>query len=460
MPLSTSSATKQLSDGNSNGTILGKSATDYIGFYGLSQGVVQPSGAAQAALARGVGGGIIATNATSQTPGGISIQSTNEVGMSVGVTTNAATGASFALASTDFLFVAKPTQQAGIGIGHVRYSTSQAVAVQFGNFSAATVTATAGEKYGIVALRGLPFITQTITPAVVSAATAAEQIFTVPGIKVGDVAAAMPAAATTNILIAGVRVAGANQVGITFANTSPTTATTPASGVYTFWSTAGVDAASNVVEVQKNIGALAGPTATNVSAQSVTMTGLAVSDVVMGLNKPTAQAILVGPAFVSGANALGINFTNPNATVTPTTYEVYGVTLWRPQPAAPVVNYAPALSPSPVPPNTTTSQLFTVTGLVANSVVWVNKPSAQPGLGIVGSRVSGANGLEITFCNATAATITPTAGETYAVANFQQAVPDVGDTWIYALSPQMQANAGLSNAIRGALVSTNLIAGA
>lgn len=32
---------KQLSDGNANGTILGQSASDLIGFYGLTTGVAQ-----------------------------------------------------------------------------------------------------------------------------------------------------------------------------------------------------------------------------------------------------------------------------------------------------------------------------------------------------------------------------------------------------------------------------------
>lgn len=32
---------KQLSDGNSNGTILGQSSSDLIGFYGLATGVAQ-----------------------------------------------------------------------------------------------------------------------------------------------------------------------------------------------------------------------------------------------------------------------------------------------------------------------------------------------------------------------------------------------------------------------------------
>jgi branched-subunit amino acid permease len=36
MPLSSSNAVRQLSDGNSQGTVLGQSATDLIGFYGTA----------------------------------------------------------------------------------------------------------------------------------------------------------------------------------------------------------------------------------------------------------------------------------------------------------------------------------------------------------------------------------------------------------------------------------------
>lgn len=46
----TSSAVRQLSDGNAVGTVLGTSATDLIGFYGLAAGVAQRSGAVQAAV--------------------------------------------------------------------------------------------------------------------------------------------------------------------------------------------------------------------------------------------------------------------------------------------------------------------------------------------------------------------------------------------------------------------------
>ena len=41
MPLSSSNAARQLSDGNSQGTIFGQSATDVIGFYGVSTPVAK-----------------------------------------------------------------------------------------------------------------------------------------------------------------------------------------------------------------------------------------------------------------------------------------------------------------------------------------------------------------------------------------------------------------------------------
>ena len=41
MPLSSSVAARQLSDGNSQGTILGQSSTDTIGFYGVTSAVAK-----------------------------------------------------------------------------------------------------------------------------------------------------------------------------------------------------------------------------------------------------------------------------------------------------------------------------------------------------------------------------------------------------------------------------------
>ena len=73
------------------------------------------------------------------------------------------------------------------------------------------------------------------------------------------------------------------------------------------------------------------------------------------------------------------------------------------------------LTPAAIVLNTTAEQTFTVNGLLPGDMVLVNKPTAQAGLGIVGSRVSAANTLAITFSNVTGSSITPTAAQTYLV---------------------------------------------
>jgi len=73
------------------------------------------------------------------------------------------------------------------------------------------------------------------------------------------------------------------------------------------------------------------------------------------------------------------------------------------------------LSPAAVGANTTAEQTLTVNGLLVGDMVYVSKPTAQAGLGIVGSRVSAANTLAITFVNATVSSITPTAGQVYLI---------------------------------------------
>jgi hypothetical protein len=82
---------------------------------------------------------------------------------------------------------------------------------------------------------------------------------------------------------------------------------------------------------------------------------------------------------------------------------------------AQVKRYDVTLSPVLVAANTTAEQTFTVTGLKTTSLVVINKPTAQAGLGIVGVRVSAADTLAITFSNNTASGITPTASQVYKV---------------------------------------------
>lgn len=50
MPLSSSNAVRQLSDGNSQGTVMGLSANDKIGFYGLTVPVAKSALAASSVI--------------------------------------------------------------------------------------------------------------------------------------------------------------------------------------------------------------------------------------------------------------------------------------------------------------------------------------------------------------------------------------------------------------------------
>jgi len=114
-------------------------------------------------------------------------------------------------------------------------------------------------------------------------------------------------------------------------------------------------------------------------------------------------------------NATG---TNPGpTTVTPDTPQSSIGNIWK------VGNFTVTLSPASVANATSAEQTFTMTGLLTTDFVYVNKPTAQAGLGIVGARVSAADTLAITFMNATAATITPTASQVYIV-NVQRVQPN------------------------------------
>jgi hypothetical protein len=73
------------------------------------------------------------------------------------------------------------------------------------------------------------------------------------------------------------------------------------------------------------------------------------------------------------------------------------------------------LSPAEVAINTTAEQAFTIPGLKTGDFVSVMKPTAQAGLGIVGTRVTAANTIGITFANVTGSAITPTASQVYII---------------------------------------------
>lgn len=149
-------------------------------------------------------------------------------------------------------------------------------------------------------------------------------------------------------------------------------------------------------------------TANTTAEKAMTVTGVAATDLVL-VDKPTSQAgLAVGTARASATNTVQVTFANvTGATITPTASESYVITT-VPAP----FQLSVALTPIAVPANTTAEQQFVAAGLSVGMTVAVNKPTAQAGLMIVNTRVVSANVLGITYLNATAAPITPTA-ETY-----------------------------------------------
>lgn len=452
----------QLSDARTDGAALGQSPTDKIAFYtdgktaGFAVPVVQPSGNAQAQITRGGAAGVVATYAVTNSPASVATLTTVELGM----TLVGGTGASITIATTDLLFINKPTSQAGLGVGNVRVSSAGVAGVSFLNLSAGFLTPTASQIYGVVALRGLNSVTTVLSPAAVAANTTAEQLFTVTGIRAGELVAVNKATVDKGLDIVNVRVAGPNQVGITFANVTAGTLTPAAAQTYTVISLGGLDALNNDVLFQVSAAPVAVATLTT-AVGTLTIANLAVSDTITGIQKPTNQAgLIAGSGLVSAAGVGGVVFGNfTTASITPTANEVYGVRVWRPNPVAPLVLYSATLTPASVAANTTAEQTFAVTGLISGTPVWVNKPSVTSGIGITGCRVSSTNNVGITFANFTSVAIVPPS-ETYLIGNFQMPVPDTGCTIIQSASIVEQQTSQLGNAMRGALVSLGLMAGA
>lgn len=462
MPTTTTSAVRQLSDGNGlnggPGNQLGQSAADLVGFFGATP-IAQPSGAAEAAITRGQAAGSVMTFSSSQSPSGVTALSTAEYS----ITVQNGTGGTISPATGDVWIVNKPTAQAGIGVGNIRQSAANVVGLSFQNFTGTMITPTASQAYGFVGLRAVGQVTAVLTPAAVAASTTAEQLFTVAGMATGNALIVSKPTTNVGLDIAGCRIAANNQVGITFVNVTSGVLTPTAAETYSFFQTGGLDSDSNLITLGLNA-TLTPATLTAAQAASITLSSsnIQVNDTFMGVQKPTAQVtVAVAGGFVSGAGVVKVQAINPTLTVaTPTASEIYQVTLNRISAAAPAVVYSQTLTPTSVAANTTAEQTFVVTGVVAGSVVTVNKPTTQAGLGIVGARVSSANNIAITFCNATATTITP-AVETYLVANWQALIDVTTGNSIMQNAYTADTGASiLSNANRSAMVSLGLMAGA
>ena len=458
-PTSVSNQVQVLANMETSGTLM-NTATDSagnpskIGFFGVGP-VVQPSGG-EAAVTRGQGAGTIATFASTATPASVATLTSAEVTLTPAI----GSGAVYTITSTDVVVLNKPTSQAGLGYGNVRYASATTIALSFNNITAGTLTPTTTQIYGIVGLRGLAnSSTITVTPAAVVTKTTAEQQFTVAGLTPGMVAVVNKPTTNAGLDIVGVRVVAANTLGITFANFTAGTLTPTAAEAYGVVGLVPADAASNTMMFQAAIVGTQTIAPNTTGQVTLTSGNFAAQDTPVGVAAPfqAGLAAMNGQIFTTTE---AVTFVNATATTaTPTAAEFIVTTLNRQNPVAPLVIYSVTLTPAGVATLTTAEQTFVVTGLVAGSPVWVNKPSVQPGLGIVGARVSSANNIAINYLNTTGATLTP-ASETYVIANFQLPIDTTtANAWIEQTTGALGSDSTLVDSIRAALVSLGLISG-
>lgn len=444
-----------LNMGNSaDGQLIGSLSTTPVGLFGATP-TPQRSNANQISVSQAAAGTVISANTFAFSPNGVGTSQSQTQSLTV-------TSAS-PFVQGDFLIVNKPSAQTGLGIVGSRISTATIVSLNYVNLTAATITPTASESYSFVGLRGLTN-TMSVTPSAISANTVATQTFSVTGLAVGMLVAVAPTLEQLNIGIAGARVVSNNTLAIDFINVSAAPIT-PNAQSYTYFAGNGLNANSNIMILGANVATALAAVVTTVTStwvaieQTITVSSILATDIIIGVSKPTFQANLgIVGSRITTANILGVTFATGSITgVTPTSSEAYNVTLYRSAPPAPLSLFTVTCAPTSVAANSSSEQFFTVSGVAANSVLWVNKLTATPGLGIGGCRVTAANTVSINFINPTSAAIVPPT-EPYLFGNFQP-LPNTGSYYIQQASIGLNASVNLSNELRTTLVNLGPITG-
>jgi len=317
---STTAGPRNLSDQNSQGTILGDSPTDLIGFFGGTPGgvagsVTNPPGIVQPASQGTLKGatGVVTVYATTQSPTSVAPNTTAEQTITV---TGVATG--------QVVAVQKPTAQAGLAIVGARVSASNTVAITFANDTAATITPTATETYLVEAFPAALVLTATLSPAAVGPNAVVEQQFALTGLPAASAVVVNKPTAQAGLGITNVRTVSAGVVGITFENFTAATITPTASQSYAFFAAREVA----IAPVMKTVTASLAPVAVapNTTAEQTFTVAQVPSTAQVYVNKPSLTTGLgIGTARVSAANTVAITFiNNTSATITPPT-ETYTI---------------------------------------------------------------------------------------------------------------------------------------
>lgn len=202
------------------------------------------------------------------------------------------------ISATDVVIgISKPTAQAGLGICMLRIPSDNNIAITFLNTSAGNITPTAAETYTLTVLRAAGALVSvpisiTLSPVQILTDTTAEQTLSVPGVMTTDVLVSVSKpAAQAGLGIVGWRIPSADNIALTFENSSGSTIQPTASETY--WVTLSRQQPQGMVYIYNGVGSVGG--------QVTSQTLLAAT-----------QTVIDGTAATPGYRAAGIPVTiNP-----------------------------------------------------------------------------------------------------------------------------------------------------
>ena len=413
---------KNLTDQNPDGTTIGASATEKIGFYGAIP-VPQRSNPMQS-LVQGFNMGQVITFSSNTCPLANVAPSTTAEQANLTVER---------ILTTDYLIgVNKLAQQANVGPCGARISAANTIAINFSGPSTANANITANEvSWTAVALRGMNTVTATLAPASVPANSTSEQIFTIGGSGAAATATINAAGQLQDIrvttggsgyvippLVTITPVANAAYLGVA-ENATPVLSGTmqPLPVATTGFGATAVAVVANggvasVVITDPGQGYTVAPTIGFVSSSYIS------PGMFLSVTKPTSQVGLgIGNVRIPGKNQIAIQFfNNTSANILPTANENYTMI---------ALNELPAISPfftfqanytgfaATGVNGATNITALTVPGLLASDIPMAGGPVVQTVAANTGAFWPGnctANTLNAAYVAAGPATWTPVAG--------------------------------------------------
>jgi hypothetical protein len=259
--------------------------------------------------------------------------------------------------------------------------------------------------------------------------------------------------------IGNVRIVDDRTIAIEFVNPTAGALTPTALGTYRIIAMNELQAINNIVMYGINVGTATAVATTTAAIWTIPVTQIAEGDSLVSTSKPSLQtAIIITPGYCSAGNII-IQASGLGAQQTPTANEVYNCAVWRRLPLGPGFLFCQTLTPTACAPNAITEIAYTVAGIPAGSVVYVNKPSYTAGISIGSARVTGAGTIAIAYMNTTAGVIIPPA-ENYTIYCFPVVDQGLTTSWVSsAASLTFNQLVDLANEVQTAEVVSGIIKG-